>query len=189
MPIWMCAAASSRPGRSRSRPRGAPLPTNTASQPPSSSARMLSMRLPGAELDAHVQHVAHFLVDDRIGQAELGNLRAHHAAGLGIAVEHHAFVTERREIARDRQRRRSGAHQRDPLAVLGSPRAWAGTRPDVFLVIGGDPLQAADRHRLRLGFVLPCSGDPPRCGRGGTRARTDDRRCGRECRGTRSTSS
>ena len=31
MPMWMCAAASLRPGMSRSRPRGAPVPTNTAS--------------------------------------------------------------------------------------------------------------------------------------------------------------
>ena len=31
MPMWMCAAASRRPGMSRSRPRGAPLPMNTAS--------------------------------------------------------------------------------------------------------------------------------------------------------------
>ena len=30
-PTWMCAAASCLPGMSRSRPRGAPLPTNTAS--------------------------------------------------------------------------------------------------------------------------------------------------------------
>ncbi len=31
MPMWMWAAASRRPGISRSRPRGAPEPTNTAS--------------------------------------------------------------------------------------------------------------------------------------------------------------
>ena len=31
MPIWMLAAASLRPGMSRSRPRGAPVPTKTAS--------------------------------------------------------------------------------------------------------------------------------------------------------------
>ena len=31
MPMWMCAAASRRPGMSRSRPRGAPEPMNTAS--------------------------------------------------------------------------------------------------------------------------------------------------------------
>ncbi|MNC89793.1 hypothetical protein D3C83_57820 [compost metagenome] len=31
MPMWMCAAASRRPGMSRSRPRGAPEPMKTAS--------------------------------------------------------------------------------------------------------------------------------------------------------------
>ena len=31
MPMWICAAASLRPGMSRSRPRGAPQPTKTAS--------------------------------------------------------------------------------------------------------------------------------------------------------------
>ena len=41
MPIWMLAAASRRPGISRSRPRGAPQPTKTASQPSASSSRML----------------------------------------------------------------------------------------------------------------------------------------------------
>ena len=46
MPIWMLAAASLRPGMSSSRPRGAPEPTNTASQPSASSAFRLSMRLP-----------------------------------------------------------------------------------------------------------------------------------------------
>ena len=113
--------------------------------------------LSGAELDPHVQHVAHFLVDDSVGQAELGNLRAHHAAGLGVAVEHHAFVAERREIARDRQRRRSRADQRDALAVLGG-RRLGQARPDVFLEIGGDALQPADRDRLRLRLVLAMLG-------------------------------
>ncbi|MNC94620.1 hypothetical protein D3C83_115170 [compost metagenome] len=31
MPMWMFFAPSLRPGMSRSRPRGAPVPTNTAS--------------------------------------------------------------------------------------------------------------------------------------------------------------
>ncbi len=44
MPMWMLAAASARPGMSRSRPRGAPDPTNTASQPSSSSPFRLSTR-------------------------------------------------------------------------------------------------------------------------------------------------
>ena len=56
-----------------------------------------------AELDAAVEDVTHFLVDDAIGKPELGNLRAHHAAGLRVAVENDAFVAERREIARDGQ--------------------------------------------------------------------------------------
>src|SRR5215467_13760305 len=46
MPIWTFGAASLRPGMSRSRPRGAPQPTKTASQPSASSALRLSMRLP-----------------------------------------------------------------------------------------------------------------------------------------------
>ena len=46
MPIWMLAAASLRPGISRSRPRGAPEPTKIASQSSAKSALRLSMRLP-----------------------------------------------------------------------------------------------------------------------------------------------
>ena len=42
MPMWMLAAAASRPGRFSSLPLGAPEPTNTASKPPwASSSRML----------------------------------------------------------------------------------------------------------------------------------------------------
>jgi hypothetical protein len=46
IPIWMCDAASRRPGTSRSRPRGAPVPTKTASKPSASSAFRLSTRCP-----------------------------------------------------------------------------------------------------------------------------------------------
>ena len=45
MPMWMLAAPACRPGRSSSLPFGAPEPTNTASKPPASSARMLSTRV------------------------------------------------------------------------------------------------------------------------------------------------
>ena len=55
------------------------------------------------ETDAEVEHVAHLLVDHRLGQPELRDLRAHHAAGARVAVEHHAFVAERRQVARDAQ--------------------------------------------------------------------------------------
>ena len=102
-----------------------------------------------AELDAEIEHVADLLVDHGLGQPELGNLRAHHAAGAVVAVEHHAVVAERREVARDGQRRRTRADERDALAVLrrggpGKPVA------NVFLVVGGNALQPADRHRLGL---------------------------------------
>ena len=46
MPMWIFSAASCRPGRSRSRPRGAPEPTNTASYFSASSCFIESMRTP-----------------------------------------------------------------------------------------------------------------------------------------------
>src|SRR5215831_17546795 len=59
--------------------------------------------LAAAELDAEVEYVAALLVNDRFRQAEPRNLRADHAARLGVAIKHHAGVAERREIARDRE--------------------------------------------------------------------------------------
>ena len=107
MPMWMFLAASLRPGMSSSRPRGAPEPTNTASQPSASSSFRLFDRPPAAELDAEIEDVVALLVDHLVGQAKLRDLRAHHAAGAEVAVEHHAFVAHRREIARDRERGRA----------------------------------------------------------------------------------
>ena len=46
MPMWIRAAASVRPGIERSRPRGAPEPTKTASQSSPSSERIESIRVP-----------------------------------------------------------------------------------------------------------------------------------------------
>ena len=72
-------------------------------------------------------------------QPEFWNLRAHHAAGLRILVEHDAVVAHRGQIPRHRKRGWAAADQRDPLAVLflgglGQPVA------DVVLEIGGDAL-------------------------------------------------
>ena len=58
------------------------------------------------------------LVDDGIGQAKLRDLRADHAAGFGIVVEHHAMIAERRQIARDSERGGPATNQSDALAVL-----------------------------------------------------------------------
>ena len=46
------------------------------------------MRMAAPELDAEVEDVAALLVDHGLGQAEPRDLRADHAAGLGILIEH-----------------------------------------------------------------------------------------------------
>ena len=78
------------------------------------------------ELDAEVEDVVGFLVDHRIRQAEFRNLRPHHAAGLRVLVEHGAVVTERREVAGDRERGGAAADDRDALAVFRRGAAACG---------------------------------------------------------------
>ena len=77
--------------------------------------------LAALELDAEIEDVVGFLVDHRIRQAEFRNLRAHHAAGLGVGIEHGAVIAERGEVARDGERGGAAADERDALAVLRRP--------------------------------------------------------------------
>ncbi len=108
-----------------------------------------------AQLDAHVGDVAAFLVDDRFGQAEARDLGAHHAAGLGVAVEHDEVVAQRRQVARHGERGRAGADRARRAcrsSVVGDARQAVA---DVVLVVGGDALQAADRDRLLLDPAAP----------------------------------
>src|SRR5207245_5277092 len=63
--------------------------------------------LAAVKFDAEIEDIVAFLVDDRFRQTEARNLRADHAAGLGVLVEHHAVITERRQVARDREDRKS----------------------------------------------------------------------------------
>ena len=118
------------------------------------------------KFDADVEHVTDFLVDDRFRQAEFRNLAADHATRALIAVVDDAFVAERCEVTRDRERRRSGADQRDALAIRS--RALGQEAADVVLVVGRDPLEAADRHRLGLGVAGPVLAvlDPATAARG-----------------------
>src|SRR5437588_308804 len=58
--------------------------------------------LTAPELNAEIEDVVGFLIDHRIRQPEFRNLRTHHAAGLGVGVEHGAMIAKRREIARHR---------------------------------------------------------------------------------------
>ncbi len=91
------------------------------------------------EFDAEIEDVIAFLVDDRFRQAEFRNLRAHHAAGFRILVEHDAGVAHRREVARHRERSRAAADERDALAVLLF-RRFRQPVADVVLEVGGDAL-------------------------------------------------
>ena len=108
----------------------------------------------------------------------------------GVAVEHDALVAERREIARDGQRRRARRRRARcacrSCVVAGLRQARRGCLP-----CSRRRRASAGRSRPARAWRRSCDApaSPPRRGRGGTRARTDDRRCGRECPGRRSTSS
>ena len=154
MPIWMFLPASWRPGMSRSRPRGAPEPTKIASQSSRQQRLEAVDTLARPEIDAEIEDVAAFLVDHRFRQPEPRDLGADHAARLGVGIEHDAMIAERREVARDRERGRAGADQRDAPAVLVRRRARQA-RPDIVLEVGGDALEAADRHRLFFHAATP----------------------------------
>ena len=110
------------------------------------------MRWPLAELHAQVEDVAGLLVDHRLGQAEARDLRADEAARLGFAVEHGDLVAQRRQVARHGQRGRPGADAGHALAVARRHRRHARTH--VALVVGGDALEPADRHRFGLLAVV-----------------------------------
>src|SRR5438270_7302267 len=124
-----------------------------------------------AGLDPKIDDAVDLLVGHRFGQAEARDLCSHHAAALGVAVEHDAVIAERREVARDGQRGRSGADQGDALAVL-LLRDGRQIRGDITLIVGGNALQAADRHRLCLDpataagrFAGPVAGAPEDAGK------------------------
>ena len=108
------------------------------------------------ELDAEVEDVIGLLVDHLVRQPEFRNLAAHHAAGLGVGIEHGAVIAERREIARDRERSGTAADQRDALAVLRQRRRHPML--DVVLEVGGDALEAADRDRRFLDAAAAAGG-------------------------------
>ena len=102
------------------------------------------------ELDeTAIEDIADLLVDRFLGQAEARDLRTDHAARALVLIEDDEFVAERRQIAHHRQRCRSASDECDPLAVL-LRRQRRQEPADVVFVVGGDALQAADRHRLRL---------------------------------------
>ena len=108
------------------------------------------------ELDAEIEDVVALFVDDGFRQPEARDLRADHAAGLGVLVEHGAVIADGGEIAGDGERSGTAPDQRDALAVLvdGGARQPGA---DVFLVVGGDALEAADGDRILLDPPAPAS--------------------------------
>src|SRR5262249_375153 len=83
--------------------------------------------LAAVKFDAEIEDVVAFLVDDGFRQTEARDLRADHAAGLGVLVEHDAVIAEWREVARDRERGGAAAPERGaPAGLCGRPRAPRG---------------------------------------------------------------
>src|SRR5262249_58440215 len=118
------------------------------------------------KFDAEVEDIVAFLVDDRFRQTEARNLRADHAAGLRILVEHRAMIAERRQVARDRERGGAAAPERDALAILGGrPLGQAGA--GVVLEVGRHPFVAADADPLLLPAARPATPVAPPVTRGG----------------------
>src|SRR5204863_3615459 len=119
------------------------------------------------EFDAEIEDIAHLLVDHFHRQAEARDLRPDHAARARILVEYGDVVAERREIARDGERRGPGADAGDALAVRLRGGFWH-LRLDVALVVCGDALQAADRDGLGLLAVVFLDAPAPAGGLAGT---------------------
>ena len=155
--MWI-RSESLRPGRFSSLPFGAPVPTNTASNPPSSSSfSMLATGVPEPQVRAHADDVADLLVEHFGWQAECRNIRAHQAAGDRVLLEDHDFVADRQQVVRDRERRRARADAGDALAVLSRGRLRQPRR-DVVAQVRGDPLEPANRDRLVLDAPAPAGG-------------------------------
>ena len=105
MPIWMFAAASWRPGNVQV------APARRAGADEDRVVVLGQQRLQAVDplaqphLQAKVGDVADLLVDDLLGQAEVGDLAADHAAGAWVEVVDDALVAERGEVARHGQAR------------------------------------------------------------------------------------
>ncbi len=107
-------------------------------------------------LDATIEDHRDLLVQHLARQAERRHVRAHQPARLGVTLEDHDLVAQRREIVRHRQRGRPGADAGDAFPVL-----FRGNRgkeaADIVAQVGRDTLQPADRDRLLI------DARPPAC--------------------------
>src|SRR5580698_886334 len=126
----------------------------------SASREQLAHALDGVvelQVHSHARDLADLVVEHGVREAERGDVGPHEPAGLGRLLENGDLVAERHEVVRHRERGTAGAYQGDALTVLELGNFGQPTR-DVVTVIGGDPLQAADRDRLLLYPRTPAGG-------------------------------
>ena len=71
-----------------------------------------------AEFWFKAENISDLFVQHGFRQTEFRDLRPHHAAGGCIDVVDHDVIAKRQKIARDGERCRTSANQRDTLAVL-----------------------------------------------------------------------
>ena len=107
------------------------------------------------EFDAEIEDVIAFLVDHGLRQAEFRNLRCASCRRISDPGRTRRI---RSRSARDRARPQARPDRRRPArcACRSSVSTGFGRRSaDIVLEIGGDALQAADRHRLLLDAAAP----------------------------------
>ena len=102
-----------------------------------------------ADLDAHIDDVADFFVEDLLGQTERRDVDAHQPARPRQFLEDGDGVAERHQIVGDRQRGRTGADEADLLAVLDRRRSRDEVL-DLVAIVRRDPLQPADGDGLAI---------------------------------------
>ena len=119
----------------------------------------------GLDLHAQLLEPVHFLLDDRLGQTELGDAVHQHAAGQMQGFVHGDLVPLPGQVSGAGQARGAGTDDGHLVTVGGGLRRLLG---GVGVVpVGHEPLQAADAHALgldaahALGFALRLLGADP----------------------------
>ena len=102
----------------------------------------------GLHLDAHGLQSVHFLLDDGLGQTELGNAVHQHAAGQMQRLEHRDLIALLGQVAGAGQACGAGADHSHLVAVGGGDRRGLGAVGVV--PVGHKALQPADAHGVAL---------------------------------------
>lgn len=102
----------------------------------------------GLHLHAHGLQTVHFLLDDGLGQTELGDTVHQHAAGQMQRFKHGHVITQLCQVTGAGQAGRAGTDNGDLVAVgLGLGRGLSGMS---IVPVGHKALQTADTHAVSL---------------------------------------